>query len=83
MIDFFGGIDDDEDEGDDFGAELAETTSVYCPYCGQSVEMILDASGGETQEYVEDCEICCQPWAVRVSIGSDGVPHVEVQALDE
>ena len=83
MFDFFGGSDDEGDEDDEFGAELAETSLVYCPYCGESVEMILDASGGETQEYVEDCEVCCQPWSVRVSIDMDGVPHVSVTALDE
>jgi hypothetical protein len=83
MFDLFGGTNDDVDEDDEFSAELAEATIVYCPYCGESVEMILDASGGETQEYVEDCEVCCQPWAVRVTIDQDGVPHVDVQALDD
>jgi hypothetical protein len=94
MFDFFGDdLDEDEeldgdeeldeDEEDAFGAELAEETVVYCPYCGQAVEMTIDASGGETQEYVEDCEICCQPWSVRVTIERDGTAHVDVQALDE
>ena len=85
MIDLFGALGDNEGGGDDedFGAELAEATVVFCPYCGESVEMSLDASGGDTQEYVEDCEVCCQPWSVRVNIDMDGVPHVDVQALDE
>jgi hypothetical protein len=83
MFDFFGNDDDDLDEDDDFGAELAEGTVVYCPYCGQAVEMTIDASGGEMQEYVEDCEVCCQPWSVRVTIDRDGTAQVDVQALDE
>ena len=37
------------------------------------MELLLDASGGEMQEYVEDCEVCCQPWSVRVTIDQDGV----------
>jgi hypothetical protein len=74
---------DDGDDGDAFDAELAEATIVYCPYCGESVELLLDASGGETQEYVEDCEVCCQPWSVRVTIDHDGGAHVDVNALDE
>jgi len=82
MFDLFGSASDEVEE-DEFSAELAEATIVYCPYCGESVEMILDASGGVSQEYVEDCEVCCQPWAVRVTIDQDGVPHVDVQALDE
>ena len=83
MIDFFGGADDDLDEDEDLDVELADATLVYCPYCGESVELSVDASGGESQEYVEDCEICCQPWSVRVTFDQDGVPHVEVTALDE
>lgn len=82
MFDFLEG-DDDLDDGDTFDAELAEATVVYCPYCGESVELLLDASGGETQEYVEDCEVCCQPWSVRVTIDQDGGAHVDVNALDE
>ena len=34
------------------------------PYCGEVVEMTLDASGGTVQEYVQDCEVCCRPWQV-------------------
>jgi hypothetical protein len=83
MSDLFGDSSDDVFEDDDLGAELAEATLVYCPYCGEGIEMILDASGGEVQEYVEDCEVCCRPWAVRVTIDPDGVPHVDVQPLED
>lgn len=88
MFDFLGGDDDFDDEEElddeeDLDAELTEATIVYCPYCGESVELLLDASGGEMQEYVEDCEVCCQPWSVRVTIDQDGVAHVDVNALDE
>lgn len=31
-----------------------------CPYCWQTVSMILDLSIAE-QSYVEDCEVCCRP----------------------
>lgn len=31
-----------------------------CPYCWQSISMILDLST-EEQSYVEDCEVCCNP----------------------
>ncbi|MBA3601892.1 MAG: CPXCG motif-containing cysteine-rich protein [Acidobacteria bacterium] len=31
-----------------------------CPYCWQTVSMILDLSI-EEQSYVEDCEVCCNP----------------------
>lgn len=31
-----------------------------CPYCWQTISMILDLSIAE-QSYIEDCEICCRP----------------------
>ncbi len=32
-----------------------------CPYCSEKISMILDLSNGETQTYIEDCEVCCRP----------------------
>ncbi len=31
-----------------------------CPYCWQSISMVLDPTGLQ-QEYIEDCEVCCRP----------------------
>ncbi|MEE9258697.1 MAG: CPXCG motif-containing cysteine-rich protein [Nitrospinaceae bacterium] len=31
-----------------------------CPYCGESISMLLDVSARE-QQYIEDCEVCCRP----------------------
>jgi hypothetical protein len=41
---------------------------VTCPYCGEEVEIYLepDVKGS----FVQDCEVCCNPWRVRVT--SDG-----------
>ncbi len=38
-----------------------------CPYCWESISMVLDASVPE-QTYVEDCEVCCQPIEIRYSV---------------
>lgn len=66
------------------GDGTAETAAmVYCPYCNESVEITLDPSGGSTQEYVEDCEVCCQPWTVAVQYREDGTAEVRVDPLDE
>ncbi|WP_425459959.1 CPXCG motif-containing cysteine-rich protein [Hydrocarboniclastica marina] len=37
-----------------------------CPYCGERLELLIDPSGG-SQEYTEDCQVCCQPMVVRVT----------------
>ena len=37
---------------------------VVCPYCGEQVEIYLepDVAGS----LIQDCEVCCNPWRVRV-----------------
>jgi hypothetical protein len=77
--------DDDDDLDRDFplGDGTAETgTTVHCPYCGQAVSIALDPGGGATQEYVEDCQICCRPWRVSVRYDGDGGATVSVSELD-
>lgn len=66
------------------GDASAETeATVYCPYCNESVEISIDPGGGNTQEYVEDCGVCCQPWNVTVQYREDGTAAVSVTPLDE
>ncbi len=73
-----------ESEHEDATSEaLTQATVVWCPYCGVAVEFVVDPTGGPVQEYVEDCEVCCQPWSVRVILDGDGQPSVEVATLDE
>ncbi|MHB8744835.1 MAG: CPXCG motif-containing cysteine-rich protein [Sulfuricaulis sp.] len=57
--------------------------SVQCPYCGETFEAEIDASGGN-QEYVEDCHVCCQPIVFRIEVGADGEPPAcEVRREDD
>ncbi len=39
-----------------------------CPYCHQKISMLLDGSVGDVQEYIEDCEVCCQPIQITFQI---------------
>lgn len=76
--------DEELDEEFPLGDGTADTeATVICPYCAESVEIVLDPGSGEMQDYVEDCEICCQPWRVEVAYHNDGVAQVTVTALDE
>lgn len=76
---------DDFDLDDEFplGDGTAENSAiVLCPHCGEQVTISIDPGSGTIQEYVEDCEVCCNPWLVNVRfIG--GTPDVTVAALDE
>ena len=50
---------------------MLELHPVHCPYCGESFETNVDASGG-SQEYVEDCAVCCRPIVFRLTTDADG-----------
>jgi len=52
-----------------------------CPYCGEPNEVALDAGGGATQVYVEDCQVCCRPWQVTVRYLPDGRADVSVEEI--
>jgi hypothetical protein len=76
--------DDDLDDEFSLGDGTMETAAtVSCPCCGAFVEVGLDPAGGTSQEYVEDCEVCCQPWQVSVRYGADGRVEIWVAPLDE
>ncbi len=55
--------------------------TVQCPYCGERIEIQIDASAGE-QAYIEDCSVCCRPIEMRLLDTVDGI-HVEVRRDDE
>ena len=58
--------------------------SVQCPYCGEQLDLWVDETGGSSQRYVEDCQVCCQPMEVFVTIeeGEDDC-SVSVQRTDD
>lgn len=55
---------------------------VSCPYCGEQNEIGLDPGSGNDQDYVEDCQVCCQPCRVSVHYSSDGTAVVTAIPLD-
>jgi hypothetical protein len=52
-----------------------------CPYCWEEISMILDTSVN-TQTYVEDCEVCCNPIQIRYSIEDEVVTDFEARVLE-
>lgn len=73
--------DETHDIPDDDGTADGDAV-ITCPYCGESIEIALDAGSGARQQYVEDCEVCCQPWLVSVHYTSNGHADVQVTALN-
>jgi transposase-like protein len=72
-----------DDAQDDLDAqedrEWDTEAEVVCPYCGEGVTIGLDPAGGTVQRYVEDCQVCCRPWQVRVTYDTEGAAHVRVE----
>ena len=52
---------------------------VTCPYCGEELEIYVEPDVIGT--LVQDCEVCCRPWQVRVD-WEDGERWVYVQKGD-
>ena len=76
--------DDERDDEFNLGDGDAETSAtVTCPHCGEEVEITLDPSGGDQQEYIEDCEVCCNPWSVTLHYDVEGKAEVEVTSVDD
>jgi hypothetical protein len=47
---------------------------VQCPFCGEPGEIAADYDIHEPgdQVFVQDCAVCCRPWAVTVHVSPDG-----------
>jgi hypothetical protein len=54
----------------------------FCPYCGESILLVIDCSAGG-HSYVEDCQVCCRPIEVAVECADPQAPTVELRRDDE
>ncbi len=52
--------------------DLLQTHNIDCPYCGETIQVVIDCSISE-QEYIEDCQVCCRPINIFVSIEDDSI----------
>ncbi len=51
--------------------EMLEAYRAQCPYCGEVFETRLDLSAG-TENYIEDCAVCCRPIEFMVRVSAQG-----------
>jgi hypothetical protein len=42
-----------------------------CDSCGEEIVIPLDLTAGVSQEYVEDCPVCCHPNVIHVEFSED------------
>ena len=65
----------------EFMQALSES-NIQCPYCGESITVIIDCSV-ETQEYIEDCQVCCRPITFKVSVDGEDEPLISIFRDDD
>ena len=45
--------------------EVSDEFLVTCPFCGEQLEIYVEPD--VTGSFIQDCEVCCNPWRVGVS----------------
>lgn len=53
-----------------------------CPYCWENISMLLDSSI-ESQVYVEDCEVCCNPIQLSVTFSENQLVIFEANNIEQ
>lgn len=61
---------------------MLPSVTIHCPYCGEPIELLVDDSAG-AQRYIEDCQVCCRPIVVSMSLDDDGMPQLDAATEDE
>jgi transposase-like protein len=64
-------------------ASLDDSYEASCPYCGAENTLIVDLGGGDSQSYIEDCQVCCRPLQVHVAIDDAGHVSLGLEGEDE
>lgn len=57
--------------------------SYICPSCGEEIIVPVDLTQGDSQEYVEDCPVCCCPNVITVEMSREFDSEVQVDARPE
>ena len=54
----------------------------WCPYCGEEISMLIDPST-PSQEYIEDCEVCCNPIEIRYVIEEQELVAFGAESIEQ
>lgn len=55
---------------------MRDEATYICEACGEEIVVPIDVSAGVSQEYVEDCPVCCRPNLVHVEVDEEGEARV-------
>ncbi len=53
-----------------------------CPYCWEDISMLVDYSISN-QNYIEDCEICCNPIQLDIVIENNEITSFQAESIEQ
>ncbi len=59
---------------------MQDEASYVCDACGEEIVVPLDLTQGSSQQYVEDCPVCCRASLIHVEIDADGNARLWAEA---
>ena len=59
---------------------MIDEAGYICDACGEEIVIPIDPSAGPSQQYVEDCPVCCRANLIHVELAEDGEARVWAEA---
>ncbi len=53
-----------------------------CPYCWETISMLFDSSI-DKQDYIEDCEVCCNPIKIHAVFSNYELISVNIESIEQ
>ena len=53
-----------------------------CPYCWEQISMLIDTSQHH-QTYIEDCEICCSPIQLSITVLDQEITSFQAENIEQ
>lgn len=53
-----------------------------CPYCWEEISMLIDTSQNY-HEYIEDCEVCCNPIQLTVNNENGQILSFQAESIEQ
>lgn len=61
---------------------MLDAVTIDCPYCGEPIEILLEPSE-DSQRYIEECQVCCRPITISVTVDEEGGTSVDASSEDD
>lgn len=53
-----------------------------CPHCWETISMLVDFSVHH-QNYIEDCEVCCNPIQITIAIEDGEINAFSAESIEQ